>query len=100
VVLVCSEAGADEVVHPKLLGPAIPVILLTGRLIAVRVTAVATSSAAMGWIAACGNRTMLPSVSEAAMLSTTLMVEPFKGLRLTGESSLVPMVASGTLEST
>ena len=50
-------------------GPAISTMPLTGEPTAIRPSALATSSAAMGWMSAGGSRTVSPSVASAVMRS-------------------------------
>ena len=51
-------------------GPAISTMPLAGRPTATSPTALATSSAAIGWISTGGSRTVSPSVAASAMLLT------------------------------
>ena len=51
-------------------GPATSTVPFTGVPTAIRATAPATSSAAMGWMSTGARRTLLPSVAAAAMLLT------------------------------
>jgi hypothetical protein len=55
---------------PRRSGPAILVMALVGSPIVAWVTPVATSSAAIGWNAPVGRRTVLPSLAESAMALT------------------------------
>ena len=56
--------------RPNCSGPAISTVPLMGSPTAVRATALATASAAMGWMRAGGSRTVPPSVAASAMLLT------------------------------
>ena len=59
--------AADELVEAELLGSGDLDDAVQRRPTATRPTALATSSAAMGWISAGGSRTVLPSVAASAM---------------------------------
>jgi hypothetical protein len=59
-ILVCGQVLPGEFIETKLFRPPTSTVPFTGEPVVIRPTALATSSAAMGWISAVGRRTLLP----------------------------------------
>ncbi len=67
-VVMGTEALKNEFVEAELLRPGTSTIPFTGEPTAIRPTAVATSSAAMGWMSTGASRTVEPSLEASAIL--------------------------------
>jgi hypothetical protein len=61
------QHATDQLVEAELLGPATSTVPLSGSPTDTRPPALATSSAAIGWMSAGGSRTVLPSVASMAI---------------------------------
>src|SRR5437764_8454216 len=66
-IVALLQYPTDELVEAELFGPAISTMPFTGGPTTTRASALATSSAAMGWMSAGASRTVLRSAAASAM---------------------------------